>query len=73
MCLHYILVRLLKHCCNENATKCSIVIVSGVNVAVNNTKVFSVATEIQNRVPSCTVVEQQKIFRVAINSNYLKL
>jgi len=62
MCLHYILVGLLENCCNGNATKCSIFIVSGVNVTVNITKTFSVVTEIQNWFPIALLSNNKKYF-----------
>lgn len=47
MCVErYIVARLRNHCCHDNATLHSLFVV-GVAVAVNNTKVFIVAIEIQ--------------------------
>jgi hypothetical protein len=41
------MARLRNNCCHGNATICSLFIVVGVDVAVNNTKLLSIAMEVQ--------------------------
>jgi hypothetical protein len=62
----YIFALQHKQCCHGEATTRSIFIV-GVEVAVNNKKVFSVAMEIQQRVPFA-LLWSCKIFRTAVNN-----
>ena len=64
---HYIVVCLRNHCCHVKATKNSLVIVAGTDVAVNNTEVFMVSMEMQQWVPFA-LLSIYKIFYTAINN-----
>jgi len=64
---HYIVVCLLNHSCQGQATIHSHFIVVGTDVAVNNTEVFIVSMEMQQWVP-CALLSSYKIFCTAINN-----
>ena len=61
------MVRSRKLCCHANATIHYIFIVVGIDVAVNNIKVFRVATEKQQCVPFA-LFSSYEVFRTAVNT-----
>jgi len=56
------------HCCHGNATVRFLFIADGADVVVNNIKVFRVATETQQWVPSA-LLSSYKTFSTAVNNN----
>jgi len=54
--------------CRGNATLPSLFIVFGIDVAVNNVKVFSVAMKMKHWVSFALLLSYQ-VFRTAVNSN----
>jgi hypothetical protein len=66
--VRYIVARSRNDCGHGNATVCSLFIVAGVDVVVNNIKMFSVAMEMQQWV-SFTLVSSYKTFPTAVHTN----
>jgi hypothetical protein len=56
------------HCCHGNATDSSFFIVDGAEAAVNHTKVFSGAMEMQQWVPFA-LRSSYKTLRTAVSNN----
>ena len=60
------------HCVHRNATICPllvVLVVVGVDVAVNNIKVSSAGKELQKLLPSAVFVELKKTFLNSPNKN----
>jgi hypothetical protein len=65
----YIVARSRDNCCHGNAKIRYVFIFVGIDVAVNNIKVFSVSMEIQQLVPFAPF-SSSRIFRTAVNNSY---
>jgi hypothetical protein len=63
----HVVARARKHFCHWKAKMCSLSIVVGLHVAVNNRKPLSVAMKMQESVP-LALLSSYKVFRIAVNN-----